>query len=123
MEKQKIRNSDFEKRLTAFANVCENAISTREGDWIVKGFIDVAKNIYTISIDIKVVSKVMELLLLPEFMKFAEENKYEVVLTEHQNHYPDLTFIDDRGNKFAVDLKTTYRVNAQEVNGMTLGAF
>jgi hypothetical protein len=30
-------------------------IATDKGDWIVKGFIDIYKNIYTISIDTKVV--------------------------------------------------------------------
>lgn len=37
-------------------------IATDRGDWIVKGFIDIYKNIYTITIDTKVVSKVMEIL-------------------------------------------------------------
>lgn len=33
-------------------------ISTNDGDWVVKGFIDVYKNIYTISNDTKVISKI-----------------------------------------------------------------
>lgn len=32
-----------------------DSISTSNGDWVVKGFIDVAKNIYTISIDTNVI--------------------------------------------------------------------
>ncbi|MFV8334935.1 type II restriction endonuclease [Flavobacterium sp. RSP29] len=44
-------------------------IATEKGDWIVKGFIDIYKNIYTISIDTKVVSKVIELLLIPQLSK------------------------------------------------------
>lgn len=47
-------------------------IATDKGDWIVKGFIDIYRNIYTISIDTKVVSKVIEILLIPEFEKFAK---------------------------------------------------
>ena len=33
------------------------SISTDEGSWVVKGFIDIYKNIYTISSDTKVISK------------------------------------------------------------------
>ena len=99
------------------------AISTETGDWVVKGFIDIAKNIYTISVDTKVVSKIMELLLFPKICQFAQENGYKMVLCKEQNFYPDVTFIDQKNNKYAVDLKSTYRKSERDVNGMTLGAF
>lgn len=98
-------------------------MSTDEGDWIVKGFIDIAKNIYTISVDTKVVSKIMEILLFPRICQFARENKYKMVLCKEQNFYPDMTFIDDANNKYALDIKSTYRKDEKKVNGMTLGAF
>lgn len=98
-------------------------MSTDEGDWIVKGFIDIAKNIYTISVDTKVVSKIMEILLFPKICQFARENKYKMVLCKEQNFYPDLTFIDNGNNKYAVDIKSTYKKDGKKVNGMTLGAF
>ena len=42
----------------------------------------------------------------------------------HQNFYPDLTFVDNQKSaKFAVDIKSTYRIDDKRVNGMTLGAF
>ena len=56
--------------VTAF----NSAVATAEGDWIVKGFIDIAKNIYTISVDTKVISKIMELLLFPELAHFSEKH-------------------------------------------------
>ena len=90
---------------------------------LLKGFIDIAKNIYTISVDTKVISKIMELLLFPKICRFAVDNGYKIVLCKEQNFYPDITFIDKKGNKFAVDMKTTYRKNGKDVNGMTLGAF
>jgi len=99
------------------------AISTETGDWVVKGFIDIAKNIYTISVDTKVVSKIMELLLFPKICQFAQENGYKMVLCKEQNFYPNVTFIDQKNNKYAVDLKSTYRKSERDVNGMTLGAF
>ncbi|MEN9613676.1 MAG: hypothetical protein RLZZ628_4490 [Bacteroidota bacterium] len=99
-------------------------ISAENGDWTVKGFIDLYKNIYTISIDTKVVSKIIELMIFPVIVKFAQENDYELILSAHQNHYPDLTFVHKRTHKkIAVDLKSTYRINKDKVNGMTLGAF
>src|SRR5438874_201774 len=80
-------------------------MSTDDSDWIVKGFIDVFRNIYTISSDTKVVSKLIELMLFPHFVAFSQVNGYRLVLSREQNHYPDLTFIDSTGHKFAVDLK------------------
>lgn len=45
-------------------------------------------------------------------------------LCPHQNFYPDLTFTEKHSAaKFAVDIKSTYRIDETRVNGMTLGAF
>ncbi len=99
-------------------------IATEKGDWIVKGFIDIYKNIYTITIDTKVVSKVMEILLIPAFVKFANDNDLILELPPHQNFYPDLTFISKKsGDKFAVDIKSTVKDNGNKIKSMTLGAF
>jgi hypothetical protein len=98
-------------------------MSTPDGDWTVKGFIDVFKNVYTISADTKVVSKLIELMLFPHFLAFADKYKLKVIPAPEQNYYPDLTFIDENGCKFAVDLKSAYRIDVDTVSGMTLGAF
>lgn len=126
-----MENSEDRRKLkTKFRNqflkcveLFNTAVSTGEGDWVVKGFIDIAKNIYTISADTKVISKIMELLLFPKICQFAQDNSYKMILSKEQNFYPDISFIDNKNNKFAVDLKSTYRKNSKEVNGMTLGAF
>lgn len=58
------------------------------------------------------------------FLEFGKKYGLKVELSPHQNFYPDLTFVDEKsGNKFAVDVKSTYRVDDANVNGMTLGAF
>ena len=44
-------------------------------------------------------------------------------LAARQNFYPDVSFVDAEGNRFALDLKSTYRVTPSRVNGMTLGTF
>lgn len=121
-ERQKLKEK-FRSQLLKYVDQFNAAVSTEGGDWVVKGFIDIAKNIYTISVDTKVVSKIMELLLFPKICQFAEKNKYKMVLCKEQNFYPDITFVDSMSNKFAVDVKSTYRKNGKEVNGMTLGAF
>jgi len=113
----------FEKDFRSYIDQFEKSVSTDEGEWIVKGFIDVAKNVYTISLDTKVISKILELLLIPEFVRFSKDFGYKLVLTKEQNFYPDITLISDQGEKIAIDIKTTYRVNDLIVNGMTLGAF
>jgi len=121
-ERQRLKHN-FRNKLLKHVELFNSAVSTKSGDWVVKGFIDIAKNIYTISVDTKVVSKIMELLLFPKICQFAEENSLKLVLCKEQNFYPDITFIDTKGHKFALDLKSTYRKNTREVNGMTLGAF
>ena len=68
----------------------------------------------------------MEIHLFPKIMKFAEDNGYKLVLAEHQNYYPDISFVkaDDESVKFALDLKTKYRKpgNPEVCNGFTLGS-
>lgn len=98
-------------------------ISTEDGQWVVKGFIDIYKHIYTISTDTKVISKIIELYIFPLLFKFAQDNDLQLELTKEQNFYPDITFIDKEGNLFAVDLKSSYRRTSSRINGMTLGAF
>ncbi len=44
----------FKRELDKFANKLEKHVSSDSGDWTVKGFIDVFKNIYTISADTKI---------------------------------------------------------------------
>jgi len=115
--------SDFKKELSRFTEKLEKYVSTDDGDWSVKGFIDVYKNIYTISSDTKIVSKILEIHIFPQILQFADEIGYKIILTEHQNYYPDLTFInkDDEEIKFAVDLKTTYR-KKNGISSFTLGS-
>ena len=99
-------------------------IATDKGDWIVKGFIDIFKNIYTISVDTKVVSKVIEILLTMEFEKFAKKHNLTLETQSKQNAYPDLTFIcKETKNKFAVDVKTTVKDSAKKIKSMTLGTY
>jgi len=109
--------------LDELVNKLEKYVSTESGDWTVKGFIDIYKNIYTISSDTKIISKILEIHIFPQILQFAEENDFNIILTEHQNYYPDITFIHKRNEniKFAVDLKTTYR-KKNGIASFTLGS-
>lgn len=114
---------DFRKNLLTHFDNFRRVLASDNGDWVVKGFIDVYRNIYTISIDTKVVSKIIELMLFPTLSQFAGEHNYRMVLSEHQNHYPDISLIAPDETKIALDLKSTYRTDGETVNGFTLGAF
>jgi hypothetical protein len=115
--------SDFKNALDAFAGKLRQYVATETGEWSVKGFIDVYKNVYTISSDTKIVSKILEIHIFPQIIQFAEEIGYNIILAEQQNYYPDLTFVNrqDESIKFAVDLKTTYRKKSG-IASFTLGS-
>ena len=121
-EKEKY-TAEFEKSLNEFVEELKHYVSTDTGEWTIKGFIDVYKNIYTISSDTKIVSKILEIHIFPEILRFAEKSGYKIVLAEHQNWYPDLTLVNIKNEniKFALDLKTTFRRNHTSA-GFTLGS-
>lgn len=115
----------FSEELKKFAASLGEQISLND-EWTVRGFIDIFRNVYTISSDTKIVSKILELHLFPKFLLFAQSIGYKIELATCQNWYPDLTFIkkDNSKIKFAVDLKTTYRDEQypEFCNGFTLGS-
>lgn len=115
----------FAHKLKSFAASLGDKIALND-EWTIRGFIDVFKNVYIISSDTKIVSKILELHLFPYFLSFAQNIGYEIELATYQNWYPDLTFINkiNRDIKFAVDLKTTYCDEKYPgfCNGFTLGS-
>jgi hypothetical protein len=64
---------EFEKGLNEFVYELKKYVSTDTGDWTMKGFIDVYKNIYTISSDTKTVSKILEIHIFPEYLPFSDK--------------------------------------------------
>ena len=101
---------EFLKQLKVFADTLTKYVSSPDNQWTIKGFIDIFQNIYTISSDTKIISKVLEIHLFPKFFEFAEKNNFKLIFAEKQNWYPDISFVSKRDEKikFAVDLKTTY---------------
>ena len=89
---------NFEEKLRDFIPELTRSLRSFDNDdWSVKGFIDCYQNIYSISNDTKVISKIIELMVFPKFVKFAKENDLLLELAPHQNYYPDITFIDKNG--------------------------
>lgn len=123
MNDEKIK---FIFELKKFATTLTEYVSNIDKDWSIKGIIDIEKNIYTMSSDTKLISKILEIQLFPKLREFADNIGYEIILAEKQNWYPDLSFIkkDNQSIKFAVDVKTTYHLNGYKnfCNGFTLGS-
>lgn len=117
---------EFKNILKEVAKTLTGHVSTDNGQWSVKGFIDAFRNVYTISSDTKIVSKILEIHLFPKILAFADEHGFAIVLAEHQNYYPDISFVFKRDEtiRFAVDFKTTYRLSDKPwlCNGFTLGS-
>lgn len=116
--------TEFEKSLNKFVKELKKHVSTETGEWTVKGFIDIYKNIYTISSDTKIVSKILEIHIFPVILKFANDAGYKIVLANHQNYYPDITLVNIENDeiKFALDLKTTFRRDDKSAK-FTLGSY
>ena len=117
---QKIKNDfviEFRKTLDSLCR----SVATDDMQWTIKGFLDVYKNLYTISSDTKVVSKILEIHLFPILNEFAKNMGYKIEVPDSQNYYPDLTYtkLDDTSIKFAVDIKTTFRRYKETKSGKT----
>ena len=117
---------DFLKNLNEFSKELKDYVSDDDGGWKIKGFVNTENTIYGISSDTKIISKILEIQLLPKFKEFAKKTGYEIILPEMQNWYPDISFVNIQNPKikFAVDIKTTYRLNDYDgfCNGFTLGS-
>lgn len=105
-------------------NRLQQELQDEQGLWTLRGFIDIARRIYALSPDTKVISKALELMVLPDIVRLAREEGYQVVFAPEQNFYPDLSLVQAQ-EKFALDLKSTYRLpdHPGMVSGFTLGAF
>jgi hypothetical protein len=104
----------------------EQALQDEQGLWKLRGFIDIAYKVYALSSDTKVISKALELMVLPDIVNFVEAEGYQVKFAPEQNFYPDLSLVREcPEEKIALDLKSTYRLpnDPKRVSGFTLGAF
>lgn len=100
-------------------------LTAYEADYNICGAISTEGKIYPFGSDTKVLSTIFELFSRPIIQQFADENDYEVIEPQKQNHYPDFTLqknSDDK-EKIAIDVKTTYRTSSAGKFSYTLGGY
>lgn len=120
-----MNKQEFIRNFKYFINVLQGKICNGS-EWKIKGFIDSEKHIFSLSNDTKIISKILEIHIFPFILEFANANHFNIILPNHQNYYPDLSFVSNKDSsvKFAIDIKTTYRneSNPNLCNGFTLGS-
>lgn len=99
-------------------------------EWNILGIVDTEKNVYPMTTDTKVLSKVFEMKIIPHFKEIieklsVEDKQCELILAKAQNQYPDITLTGGiiGEDKIAIDIKSAYRKDANKFSGFTLGAF
>ncbi|MBT3438960.1 restriction endonuclease [Candidatus Woesearchaeota archaeon] len=99
-------------------------------EWKILGVIDDDNNVYPMTSDTKVLSKIFEMVAIPHFKKIVKklsikDNPCQIVLAEQQNQYPDISLTGGilGNNKIAIDIKSAYRTEENKFSGFTLGAF
>ncbi|MBI4811111.1 MAG: hypothetical protein HY800_06685 [Ignavibacteriales bacterium] len=96
---------DFKKELNKFLQFIQSHVSTKDGQWAVKGFIDVYKNIYTISSDTKIVSKILEIHLFPKILSLSQ-----FPYNEYLGHFC-FGIIYDRVDGSTIDETKSYNID------------
>lgn len=102
--------------------IISKSLADANGDWKKKGHINSSGEITPLSNDTKVISKIIEDDVVEVLTEVFEGHGFKTEVPETQNSYPDIT-VHDGKEKFALDVKTSYRVNDEKINGFTLGAF
>jgi len=112
-----------ERQLRTSIQTLHRELQTEDGAWNLRGFIDTARRVYSLTSDTKVISKALELMLTPFLIKFFEQFGFEVILASEQNQYPDFTVVK-KEEKYAIDLKSCYRIGTTgKISSFTPGAF
>jgi hypothetical protein len=115
--------ADLRAGLLPYVQEAIRDISGPNGEWAANGIVDLAKRLYPVPDDTKVISKVLEIMLAPTVARFAHDAGMRIEWCPEQNYYPDVTFIAGDGTMIALDIKSAYRVSQTRVSGFTLGAF
>lgn len=76
---------EFQEILSEEVKSYKALLETKDNEWIVKGFIDVNKNVYAITNDTKVVSKIIEIILIPQLEFFAKRHGLAMEFPSAQN--------------------------------------
>jgi len=66
IEAKKFPYAEFRALFTTL----EQELQTEDGLWTLRGFVDIARRVYSLGSDTKVISKALELMLLPPITRF-----------------------------------------------------
>ncbi|MFQ3611046.1 MAG: type II restriction endonuclease [Fimbriimonadales bacterium] len=114
----------FEQLMQSVLTKLKDAIAIENGDWLMRGLIDIRNRVFPIPSDTKVISKAIELAIVPVLAESLAQSELKVEIAKHQNYYPDVTLKHvPTDTLFAVDIKTTYRSEDGKVSGITLGTY
>lgn len=104
--------------------IIKTSLADSDGNWHRKGHISSNGTISPPTDDTKVISRIIEEDVSRTLADIFEKRGYGVEVAETQNSYPDVTLhTPDSKSKVALDVKTSYRVSEDKINGFTLGAF
>ena len=89
------------------------------------GIIDRRGRVYPLGTDTKVLSTVFEIIARQAVADYARQANLLLIDSNKQNYYPDFTLAVNRDDskKLAIDVKTTYKNNADDDFGFTLGSY
>ncbi len=96
-----------------------------ENGYSVCGIIDRRRRVYPLGTDTKVLSTIFEIIVRQSVADYARQAQLLLIDSEKQNYYPDFTLAinHEDSNKIAIDVKTTYKNNARDLFGFTLGSY
>jgi len=102
-----------------------NALEEIQNGYSLCGVVDRRARVYPLGSDTKVISTLFEIVVRQVVAAYADHAKVNLIEPKQQNHYPDFTLATtgSYGNKIALDVKTTYRGNAQSTFNYTLGSY
>jgi hypothetical protein len=86
-----------------------HALCDEDGHWSIRSIVDNEMNMFTLTTDTKVTSKIFEMQILPYLIAACAERNWELIQADHQNTYPDFSIRTGDGTLIALDIKSTYR--------------
>lgn len=102
-----------------------NHLANIENGYSVCGIIDRRRRVYPLGTDTKVLSTIFEIIARQSVSDYAKQANLLLIDSGKQNYYPDFTLAvnHEDPNKIAIDVKTTYKNNADDDFGFTLGSY
>lgn len=99
----------MEKHEDYIIDTIKSYLPTTEKETELLGFINEKKEIYTFGHDSKIIGRLFEILVEPYLIEVAKKLEFTLHESTSQTVYPDFYFKDKEDNRYAIDIKSTYR--------------